>query len=67
MNFSTGLIAGIAVTIFFVSSETKTVEVLPENYAIVTSLSDGLCSGPTGKTNIVQTRVRTQTVNYSGN
>jgi hypothetical protein len=63
MNFGTGLVVGVVFTAVVAGSkEPKVVEVLPDNYAIVTSTSDTMCTGPTGKTNIVHTRTRTQTV-----
>lgn len=46
-------------------SAPNVVEVLPENYSVVTSVSDELCTGPSGRTNIVRSRTRTQTVDLN--
>ena len=61
-GFVWGCILGAVVVYSTVGERSKVVEVLPENYAIVTSVSDTMCSGPVGKANVVTTRTRTQTV-----
>jgi hypothetical protein len=61
-GFVWGCILGAVVVYSTVGERVEVQEVLPENYSIVTSISDNLCSGPTGRENIVHTRVRTQTV-----
>lgn len=62
-GFVWGCILGSATVLWILpEGSTTVVEVLPENYAIVTSVSDTMCSGPTGKANVVTTRTRTQTV-----
>jgi len=64
----TGVVCGaIGLAIIGSNPEPKVVEVLPENYEIVTSLSEDVCSGPTGKTTVAYRQVRTQSVDYSGN
>jgi hypothetical protein len=61
-GFVWGCILGAVVVYSTVGERVEVQEVLPENYAIVTSVSDTMCSGPTGKANVVTTRTRTQTV-----
>jgi len=65
-QFFTGVVCGaIALAVIGGKPEPEIVEVLPENYKIVTSISEDVCSSPTGKTTIAHRQVRTQTVDYS--
>lgn len=65
-EFMTGLVVGaVGLAIIGGKPDPEIVEVLPENYQIVTSLSEDVCSSPTGKATIAYRQVRTQTVDYS--
>jgi hypothetical protein len=46
--------------------EPKIVEVLPENYDVITDISESICQGPFDSEYVGRT-VRTQRVQYTGN
>lgn len=62
-----GFLYGIAVGAFglfmLIEPETKVVEVLPENYARITDISESICMGPFNGHYVGQT-VETQRVQY---
>lgn len=67
-QFIAGAICGaIGLALLGSPPEPKIVEVLPQNYQIVTGLSKEICSGPTGRETIAYETVRTQTVDYTEN
>lgn len=65
-QFLTGLVVGAIGFAMLLSPETKIVEVLPENYTIITDISEDICSAPLNST-VVGREVKTQRVVYTGN
>jgi len=62
-QFIAGVVCGaIGLALLGGKSEPKVVEVLPEEYKIITSMSQDVCTGPTGKETIAWQTVRTQTI-----
>lgn len=57
------ILAGIVLS----GAEPTVVEVLPDNYEIVTSTSQQVCSGPTGRETVVHTQTRSQQVVLKNN
>jgi hypothetical protein len=65
-QFLTGLVVGAGAIIFLGMPEPKIVEVLPENYDVITDISESICQGPFDSEYVGRT-VRTQRVQYTGN
>jgi len=65
-QFLTGLVVGVIGFAVLFPRETKIVEVLPENYTIVTDISEDMCMAPLDTT-VVGRSVKTQRVVYTGN
>lgn len=65
-GFFTGLLVGAIGFAVLFSPEPKVIEVLPENYTIITDISEDICSAPLNST-VVGREVKTQRVVYTGN
>jgi hypothetical protein len=65
-QFLTGLVVGAIGFALMFSQPPKVVEVLPENYTIITDISEDICTAPLNST-VVGREVKTQRVVYTGN